>query len=115
MTLGCPGGDHQTQGNLQLLLNTLLWGMDPQEAVEAPRFASQSVVNSFYPHTYYPGQLAVEPEMPAETVEQLGRLGHRIVTVVTAGMGATVSRRDPNTGVLSSSGDPRRACYALAW
>ena len=115
MTLGCPGGDHQTQGNLQLLLNTLLWGMDPQQAVEAPRFASESVVNSFYPHTYYPGQLAVEPDLPAETVDQLGRLGHPIVTVANAGMGATVSRRDPDTGVLSTSGDPRRACYALAW
>ncbi len=115
MTLGCPGGDHQTQANLQLLLNTLIWGMNPQQAVEAPRFASQSAVNSFYPHTYYPGQLAVEPAMTAETVDQLGKLGHRIVTVASAGMGATVSRRDPETGVLSSSGDPRRACYALAW
>ena len=115
MTLGCPGGDHQTQGNLQLLLNTLLWGMDPQQAVEAPRFASESAVNSFYPHTYYPGQLAVEPDMPAETVDQLGKLGHRVAKVATAGMGATVSRRDPDTVVLSTSGDPRRACYALAW
>ena len=115
MTLGCPGGDHQTQGNLQILLNTVLWGMDPQQAVEAPRFASQSVVNSFYPHTYYPGQLAVERDMPAETVDELGRLGHLIVKVAAAGMGATVSRRDPDTGVLSTSGDPRRACYALAW
>jgi gamma-glutamyltranspeptidase/glutathione hydrolase len=115
MTLGCPGGDHQAQGNLQLLLNTLLWGMDPQQAVEAPRFATESVVNSFYPHTYYPGRLGVEPGMPAETVVELGRLGHRVAEVVTAGMGATVSRRDPDTGVLSTSGDPRRACYALAW
>ena len=115
MTLGCPGGDHQTQGNLQILLNTLLWRMNPQESVEAPRFASQSVVDSFYPHTYSPGQLAVEPDLPAETVDQLGRLGHEIVTVVSAGMGATVSHRDPDTGVLSSGGDPRRACYALAW
>ena len=115
MTLGCPGGDHQVQGNLQLLLNTLLWGMNPQQAVEAPRFATQSIVNSFYPHIYCPGQLAVENTIPVKTVDQLVRLGHRITTVESAGMGATVSRRDPETGVLSSSGDPRRACYAVAW
>ena len=54
MTIGCPGGDHQAQANMQLVLNSLLWGMNPQEAVEAPRFASQGVTNSFYPHTYYP-------------------------------------------------------------
>ena len=67
MMTGCPGGDHQAQANLQLMLNSLLWGMNPQEAVEAPRFASQSVTNSFYPHTYYPGQLGVEPGISQST------------------------------------------------
>ena len=115
MMTGCPGGDHQAQANLQLMLNTLLWGMNPQEAVEAPRFASQSVTNSFYPHTYYPGQLGVEPGIPQSTRHELSSMGHDIVTVGSAGMGATVSTRDPETGVLASSGDPRRACYAIAW
>ena len=115
MMTGCPGGDHQAQANLQLMLNTLLWGMNPQEAVEAPRFASQSVTNSFYPHTYYPGQLGVEPGIPQGTRYELSSMGHDIVTVGSAGMGATVSTRDPETGVLASSGDPRRACYAIAW
>ena len=115
LTVGCPGGDHQAQGNLQILLNTLVWGMNPQAAVEAPRFASTSVTNSFYPHTYYPGQLALEPEFPAETADELRAMGHNIVTVSDAGMGATISRRDPDNGVLSSGGDPRRACYAIAW
>ena len=115
MMTGCPGGDHQAQANMQLMLNTLLWGMNPQEAVEAPRFASQSVTNSFYPHTYYPGQLGVEPGISQSTRDELSAMGHDIVTVGSAGMGATVSTRDPETGVLASSGDPRRACYAIAW
>ncbi|MBI4640467.1 MAG: gamma-glutamyltransferase, partial [Candidatus Tectomicrobia bacterium] len=37
MTIGCPGGDNQAQANLQLILNVLVFGMNPQEAVEAPR------------------------------------------------------------------------------
>ena len=115
MTVGCPGGDHQAQANMQLVLNSVLWGMNPQEAVEAPRFASQGVTNSFYPHTYYPGQLGVEPGIPQSTRDELTGMGHDIVTVASAGMGATVSTRDPQTGVLASSGDPRRACYALSW
>ena len=115
MTVGCPGGDHQAQANMQLVLNSVLWGMNPQEAVEAPRFASQGVRNSFYPHTYYPGQLGVEPGVPQSTRDELSAMGHDIVTVASAGMGATVSTRDPKTGVLASSGDPRRACYALSW
>ena len=115
MMTGCPGGDHQAQANMQLMLNTLLWGMNPQEAVEAPRFASQGVTNSFYPHTYYPGQLGVEPGIPQSARDELSAMGHYVVTVGSAGMGATVSTRDPDTGVLASSGDPRRACYAIAW
>ncbi len=115
MTVGCPGGDHQAQANMQLVLNSLLWGMNPQEAVEAPRFASQAVTNSFYPHTYYPAQLGVEPGIPQSVRDELSAMGHDIVTVASAGMGATVSTRNPETGVLASSADPRRACYALAW
>ncbi len=41
-------------------------------------------------------------------------MGHKIQRAVNCGMGATVTKRDPETGVLSTSGDPRRACYALA-
>ena len=114
MTVGCPGGDHQAQANLQLILNSLLWGMNPQAAVEAPRFASNNVVNSFYPHSYYPAQLAVEAAIPQHTRDELAAMGHQIVTADGAGVGATISTRNPDNGVLATSADPRRACYALA-
>ena len=39
-TVGWPGGDAQAQANLQMVLNTILWGMNPQEASEAPRSVS---------------------------------------------------------------------------
>jgi len=57
MTVGCPGGDDQAQADLQLVLNLLVFGMNPQRAVEAPRFSTQTLVNSFYPRVYRPGQL----------------------------------------------------------
>ena len=114
MTVGCPGGDNQAQANLQLVLNVLVFGMNPQQAIEAPRFSSQSVINSFYPHVYYPGRVDLEDGISEATAESLRSLGHRIERAANCGMGATVSRRDPTTGVLSTGGDPRRACYALA-
>ena len=40
IALGAHGGDHIPQGTLQLLLNVLEFGLDPQEAVEEPRFYS---------------------------------------------------------------------------
>ena len=115
ITIGCPGGDKQAQANVQLILNVLLFGMDPQQAVETPRFASQSFTNSFYPHVYYPGRLDLEEGVPESTAEKLHSLGHKIERVAVCGEGATVARRDPDTGVLSTRADPRRACYALGW
>ncbi len=114
MTVGCPGGDNQAQANIQLMLNVLVFGMDPQQAVEAPRFATMSNVNSFYPHVYHPGRSDLEQAIPETTAEELRALGHQIARAVDCGMGATVSVRDPETGHLSTGADPRRACYAIA-
>lgn len=115
MTFGCPGGDHQAQANTQLVLNTLVFGMNPQEAIEAPRFGSDSFRNSFYPHVNYPGQLLLETGFPQSTRDALGQLGHKPASANVCGMGATVTQRDPQTGVLATGADPRRASYAMGW
>jgi gamma-glutamyltranspeptidase/glutathione hydrolase len=114
-TIGCPGGDDQAQGDLQLVLNLLVFGMNPQQAVEAPRFSTQTLVNSFYPRVYRPRQLNVEPGIPADTRAQLTALGHEVTEAGACGIGAVVTRRDPESGVLSAGADPRRPTYALAW
>ncbi len=115
MTFGCPGGDHQAQANLQLMLNTLVFGMDPQQAIEAARFGCDSAPNSFHPHECLPGQLSLECGFSDSTWERLRALGHRLVPAAVCGMGATVARRDPQTGVMATGADPRRSCYALGW
>jgi gamma-glutamyltranspeptidase / glutathione hydrolase len=115
MTFGCPGGDDQAQANLQMMLNVLVFGMDPQQAVEEPRFATQSVTNSFYPRSYYPGRLHLEERIPGAVAQQLAALGHEIVRVGACGVGAIVTQRDPDTGVLAAGADPRRPTYALGW
>ncbi|MAF37271.1 MAG: hypothetical protein CL696_00035 [Chloroflexi bacterium] len=113
MTIGCPGGDNQAQANVQLILNSLVFGMDPQLAVETPRFATASVENSFYPHNYYPGKLELEGGIAESTADALRARGHEIGRAANCGLGATVSVRDPKTGNLSTGADPRRACYAM--
>src|SRR5881628_2721950 len=115
MTVGCPGGDDQTQADLQLVLNLLIFGMNPQQAVEAPRFSTQTLVNSFYPRVYRPGQLNVEPGIPESTRAELSALGHTVSEIGACGVGAVVTRRDPESGVVSAGADPRRPTYALAW
>jgi gamma-glutamyltranspeptidase/glutathione hydrolase len=114
-TVGCPGGDDQAQADLQIILNLLVFGMNPQQAVEAPRFSTQTLVNSFYPRVYRPGQLNVEPGIPDGTRAELSALGHAVSETGACGVGAVVTRRDPETGALSAGADPRRPTYALAW
>ena len=75
MPFGSPGGDLQPQGMLQVLLNHLVFGMDIQQAVEAPRFITRNFPDSFEPHTYYPGRLDVEQGIGKPTGDALERHG----------------------------------------
>ena len=115
MTFGCPGGDDQTQANLQMMLNVFVFGMNVQAAVEAPRFSTQSVTNSFYPRAYYPGQLNLEDTIADEVAQALAARGHVIERVGACGIGAVITQRDPDSGVLCAGADPRRPTYAIAW
>jgi len=59
--------------------------------------------------------LNVEPGIPERTRVELRALGHEVTETGACGIGAVVTRRDPQTGVLSAGADPRRPTYALAW
>jgi gamma-glutamyltranspeptidase/glutathione hydrolase len=115
LTIGCPGGDNQVQADVQLLLNVVEFGMNPQAAVEAARFSSSSFPGSFYPHAYAPGQLNIEPGIPPQVREALTRKGHRLKSVPNAGLGAIVTMLDTETGRRSAGADPRRPTYAFGW
>src|SRR5207247_6218851 len=110
-----PAGGDQPPAGLQVVLNLLAFGMNPQQAVEAPRFSTQTLVNSFYPRVYKPGQLNVEPGIAESTRAELRALGHAVSEIGACGIGAVVTRRDPESGALSAGADPRRPTYALAW
>jgi gamma-glutamyltranspeptidase/glutathione hydrolase len=115
LTFGCPGGDNQVQADLQLFLNVVEFGMDPQAAVEAARFSSSSFPGSFYPHAYAPGQLNVESGIPNAVRDALALKGHRINPVPNAGIGAIVTMLDAETGTRAAGADPRRPTYAFGW
>jgi gamma-glutamyltranspeptidase/glutathione hydrolase len=116
MPFGTPGGDVQTQAMLQVFLNIHLFGMEPQEAIEAPRVASYSYPSSFEPHAYHPGLLNMESRIDKATGEALGKLGHKIGWwpdwTWLAGAVCTVVA-DQESGVLKGGADPRRPSYAL--
>jgi gamma-glutamyltranspeptidase / glutathione hydrolase len=116
MPFGSPGNDIQPQAMLQVFLNIVVWGMDPQTAVEAPRFATYSFPSSSEPHAYHPGRLSLEKRIDGSTVEALARMGHKTAawSELEWRAGAVCAiRLDHDTGVLHAGADPRRPCYAL--
>ena len=60
MPFGTPGADVQPQAMLQFVLNIVEFGMNPQEAAEAPRLASYSMPLTGDPHPYRPNLLRLE-------------------------------------------------------
>ncbi len=118
MAFGTPGGDVQCQAMLQAFLNIVSFGLDPQQAVEAPRFASSSFPNSFEPHAYHPGRLQIETGIPENARADLERKGHKLhLWPERAWRAGAVSAIviDAETGALKAAADPRRMNYALAW
>jgi gamma-glutamyltranspeptidase / glutathione hydrolase len=117
LVLSTPGGDNQDQGLVQVLLNIVEFGMNPQEAVEAPRFDTQHYISSFDNHEFRAGVLNVESRIPADVIRQLNLRGHKLTVQSAWGTGSapTVIMYDVRSGVISGGADPRRGRYAVAW
>ena len=106
-TLGTPGGDSQTQSLLQIMNNLMLFGMTPQEAVEAPRFRS-----------YEGFRVALEDRIPSPVRGALEGLGHEMGVIhgwTSTFGGAQMIFVDPEFGTLTVASDPRREAYGLAY
>ena len=118
MPFGSPGHDVQTQVMLQAFLNIFVFGMDPQTAVEAPRFASYSFPSSALPHESHPGRLNLEGLIAADVGDGLAALGHRLEWWPErdwlAGSVCAILA-DTETGILHAAADPRRTAYAIGW
>jgi gamma-glutamyltranspeptidase/glutathione hydrolase len=114
--LGSPGGDDQVMRTMQTLINMIDFGMNIQQAIEAPRWSSRSFPASPFPHTMYPGDMAVESRIPETTQQALIAKGHKLRIAPPWSMGSNGGIViDPKTGVLSAGADPRVDAYAWAW
>jgi gamma-glutamyltranspeptidase/glutathione hydrolase len=113
---GSPGGDDQIQRTVQTLMNMVDFGMNVQQAIEAPRWSTRSFASSVFPHRMSnPGDLSVESRIPEPVRKALSAKGHKLSVVGpwTLGSNAAIAL-DPKTGVLSAGADPRVEAYAWA-
>ncbi|MFQ5933888.1 MAG: gamma-glutamyltransferase [Dehalococcoidia bacterium] len=108
LSYGVMGGFQQPQGHLQVLVNMIDFGLDPQLALDALRFSIQ-----------LGNGVAVEEEVPISTVEELRRRGHAIIPVGGAGRslfgGGQIIERDPDSGALGGGSEPRKDGVAIGW
>jgi gamma-glutamyltranspeptidase / glutathione hydrolase len=114
--LSTPGGDNQDQALIQVLFNVILFGMNPQQAVEAPRFETTHLVSSFDDHKFNPGVLRMESRLQSAS-DALKQKGHKIEFVDDyAPLSApTIIIYDPKTRIIQGGADVRRGRYAAGW
>lgn len=90
--------------------------MTPQVAVEAPRFATQSFPDSFWPPRGFPGRVTLEGRISDATADALAGLGHTMARwpdwAWRAGAVCLVGGAD--AGIRWAAPDPRRDSYAPA-
>ena len=78
LVTGSPGADDQCMRTMQTLLNIVEFGMNMQQAIEAPRWSTRSFPASPFPHTMYPGDLWLEGRIPDAVRAELERRGHKV-------------------------------------
>lgn len=108
MVFGTPGGDQQDQWTLQFFVNYVDFGMNLQEAIDAPTFHSIHFPSSFYPHGAKAGGLVLENRIAEATAAELKARGHRIQVTGGWSNGKVMAvRLDQAKGVLAGAVSPR--------
>ena len=105
-SFGVMGGFMQPQGHLQVGLNLVEFGMDPQTALDAPRF-----------NWIQDRNVALELAVSEAILADLAHRGHHLAekgAAVNYG-GGQVIVRDPESGVLIGGSEPRKDGAAIGW
>jgi len=110
---GSPGADEQPQTNFQIIHDLVDLQMDPQSAVEAPRWSHQPGTP---PRDQLPEALRMEEGFDGSTLDGLRQRGHTVSVVDRWSFGsAKIIVRDHENGCWLGGADPRRVAYALGY
>jgi gamma-glutamyltranspeptidase/glutathione hydrolase len=110
MPFGTPGGDQQDQWSVLHFLHHVDHQMNLQESIDLPAFHNEHMTSSFYPREAKPGTLVLEGRMPAATVEELRRRGHKVEVGDLWSEGrlcACAAEKTPEGTILKAGANPR--------
>jgi len=106
MAFGTPGGDQQDQWPLHTFLRHVHFGMNLQEAIDAPNFHSTHFPGSFYPREWDPAGLRMEARFGDAVMDELERRGHRLYVEDDWSLGrVSICARDGE--LLKAGANPR--------
>jgi gamma-glutamyltranspeptidase / glutathione hydrolase len=106
LAFGTPGGDQQDQWSLAFFLNHVVYGMNLQEAIDAPAFHTDHFPSSFYPRQSVPRSLAIESRAGTEVVAALRARGHDVSVRPPWSLGR-MSAVASSGGFLYAAANPR--------
>lgn len=105
MSYGVMGGQYQAMGHMQFLTRLFDYGMDVQEAMDAPRFMADP----------FDGDVEMEQTVPEHIREKLRAMGHKIEKPAKPIGGSQAIIIDPITGVLTGGSEPRKDGSAIGY
>ncbi|MDD5647120.1 MAG: gamma-glutamyltransferase family protein [Candidatus Bipolaricaulis sp.] len=112
-SFGVMGGDMQPQGQVQVLINLLVHGMDPQEAGDAPRIRHEGSSTPTGDAMSDGGRVCLEPEFGDDVASALRNKGHRVERVEGGYGGYQGIWIDEATGTLLGGSESRKDGLAL--
>lgn len=115
MSFGVMGGSMQPQGHVQILMNMIDFGMNLQEAGDAPRIRHGGSSQPTGSHMDDGGWVFLEEGFPMETRRALTLMGHRIRTDVGGYGGYQAILRDPVNGVYIGASESRKDGQAAGY
>jgi gamma-glutamyltranspeptidase/glutathione hydrolase len=114
LAFGTPGGDQQDQWTLQFFLNVVDFGMELQEALDAPTVHTTHFPGSFYPHQAHPGGVRAEARIATDVLDDLKGRGHDVGIDGPWSHGQVSAVARERNGVLSGAASPRgRVAYVM--
>ncbi|MCX6093553.1 MAG: gamma-glutamyltransferase family protein [Candidatus Bipolaricaulota bacterium] len=114
-SFGVMGGDMQPQGQVQVLINVLVHGMDPQEAGDAPRVRHDGSSTPTGDAMHEGGVVHLEPAFGNEVAAALRRKGHRVETSEGGYGGYQGIWIDEETRTLLGGSESRKDGLALGY
>ena len=115
MSFGVMGGDMQPQGHVQILANIIDFGMNLQEAGDAPRFRHFGSSTPTGSTMRDGGELALESGIPVEVQRHLVEKGHRLHFVVGSYGGYQAILYDARNNAYRGASESRKDGMAAGY